>query len=88
VGGALFEAVDFADGKLLNAGLSDYRVPRFSDVPKIEILIMDRKDLPSSGAGELRLSVLHRLSVTGDIGLPTGVALTVLPMLPTGKNEV
>src|SRR5262249_42662521 len=30
LGGALFEAIDFADGKVLNARLSKYRVPRFA----------------------------------------------------------
>jgi nicotinate dehydrogenase subunit B len=52
LGGALFEAIDFKDGKILNGSLSAYRVPRFSDMPKIELIIMDRKDLPSAGAGE------------------------------------
>src|SRR5205085_11363156 len=51
LGGALFEAVDFAGGKILNSGLSAYRVPRFSDVPEIEIVLVDRKDKPSNGAG-------------------------------------
>src|SRR5690606_15321549 len=52
LGGALFEAVDFQDGEILNASLSTYRVPRFKDVPDIEVVLLDRKDLPSSGAGE------------------------------------
>src|SRR6185295_11014068 len=52
LGGALFEAIDFANGKILNSGLSAYRVPRFSDIPKIDIILINRKDLPSSGAGE------------------------------------
>ena len=34
-------------------GFSGYRVPRFSDMPQIDIVILDRKDLPSAGAGEL-----------------------------------
>ena len=29
-----------------------YRVPRFKDVPPIEIILLDRQDLPSAGAGE------------------------------------
>ena len=52
IGGALFEQIRFADGKILNPMLSRYRVPRFSDVPAIETVLVDRKDLPSSGAGE------------------------------------
>jgi isoquinoline 1-oxidoreductase len=52
IGGALFEQLRFADGKILNPMLSRYRVPRFSDVPVIETVLVDRKDLPSAGAGE------------------------------------
>lgn len=51
-GGALFEAVDFSNGRILNARLSKYRVPRFSDAPAVEVVLVDRKDLPSAGAGE------------------------------------
>ncbi len=52
LGGALFEQVKFADGKVLNGHFADYRVPRFADLPAIEIVLVDRKDLPSAGAGE------------------------------------
>jgi nicotinate dehydrogenase subunit B len=52
LGGALFERVDFADGRILNASLADYRVPRLADVPRIEVVLLDRPDLPSAGAGE------------------------------------
>jgi nicotinate dehydrogenase subunit B len=52
LGGALFEQVKFADGKILNGRFSEYRVPRFADVPAIEVVIVDRKDQPSAGAGE------------------------------------
>jgi len=52
LGGALFEAIEFGDGAIANGTMAKYRVPRFKDVPPIEILLLDRKDLPSAGAGE------------------------------------
>ncbi|HEX6464035.1 MAG TPA: molybdopterin cofactor-binding domain-containing protein, partial [Vicinamibacterales bacterium] len=52
LGGALFEAIDFADGRIRNGTLEQYRVPRFRDVPAIETILIDRKDIPSAGAGE------------------------------------
>ena len=52
LGGALFEAIDFADGRLRNGSMEQYRVPRFKDVPVIETILLDRRDLPSAGAGE------------------------------------
>ena len=52
IGGALFEAIEFRNGALVNGTMQTYRVPRFKDVPDIELIILDRKDLPSAGAGE------------------------------------
>jgi isoquinoline 1-oxidoreductase len=52
IGGALWEAIQFEDGKILNPRFSAYRVPRFVDTPTIEVVLLDRKDLPSVGAGE------------------------------------
>jgi isoquinoline 1-oxidoreductase len=52
IGGALFESIRFENGRVLNAHFSQYRVPRLSDMPKIEVVLVDRKDQPSAGAGE------------------------------------
>lgn len=52
IGGALFEAIDFANGRLNNGTMELYRVPRFKDIPKIDVVLLDRRDLPSAGAGE------------------------------------
>ena len=52
IGGALFEEVDFDHGVVRNAHLAQYRVPRFQDVPKIDVVLMDPKDQPAMGAGE------------------------------------
>jgi isoquinoline 1-oxidoreductase len=52
LGGALFEAAEFSGGRILNGTMARYRVPRFRDVPPIEIVLLDRPDLPSAGAGE------------------------------------
>jgi isoquinoline 1-oxidoreductase len=52
IGGALFEAIDFDHGVVRNAHLAQYRVPRFRDVPNIDVVLMDRKDKPAMGAGE------------------------------------
>jgi isoquinoline 1-oxidoreductase len=83
LGGALFEAVEFANGKIGNSGLSSYRVPRFSDIPKIEIVLIDRKDLPSSGAGEAAI-VGVAPAIRNAIVDAGGAALNTLPLLPNG----
>jgi nicotinate dehydrogenase subunit B len=83
LGGALFEAVEFSNGKIDNSGLSSYRVPRFSDIPKIEIVLIDRKDLPSSGAGEAAI-VGVAPAIRNAIVDAGGAALNTLPLLPNG----
>lgn len=53
LGAALREEILFDNGRVLNARFSQYRVPRFGDLPeKLEVILIDRKDLPSAGAGE------------------------------------
>ena len=52
LGGALFEAIHFENGRILNPKLSEYQVPRFHDTPPIDVILLDRHDLPSQGAGE------------------------------------
>ena len=52
LGGALFERVRFAQGRIVTRSLSEYRVPRFSDVPQIDVVLLDQPDVPPAGAGE------------------------------------
>lgn len=52
LGGALFEAIEFAGGTIANGSMARYRVPRFRDIPRIEVVLIDRRDLASAGAGE------------------------------------
>jgi isoquinoline 1-oxidoreductase len=58
LGGALFEAISFADGRLHNGRLALYRVPRFKDVPAIDTILLNRPDIASAGAGESSLIAL------------------------------
>lgn len=52
LGGAVYEEMKFAEGKVQNGRFSQYRVPRFKDIPRIDTVLVDRKDLASVGAGE------------------------------------
>jgi nicotinate dehydrogenase subunit B len=83
LGGALFEAIKFDDDKITNPRFSRYRVPRFSDVPTLETVLVDRKDLPSAGAGETPI-VGVAPAIGNAIFQATGVRLTSLPMVPKG----
>ena len=83
LGGALFEAIDFADGRILTDRFSRYRVPRFADVPAIEVVLLDRKDLPSTGAGETPIVGIAP-AVGNAISAATGIRLHSLPLAPHG----
>lgn len=83
LGGALFEAVDFRDGDILNPSLSSYRVPRFKDTPELEIILLDRKDLPSSGAGEAPIVGIAP-AIRNAVFDVTGIKINQLPLLPNG----
>jgi len=52
MGPALREEMRFENGKVLNASFGSYLVPRFQDVPELDIHLLDRPDLPSAGGGE------------------------------------
>jgi nicotinate dehydrogenase subunit B len=83
IGGALFEKIDFKNGQILNGKFARYRVPRFSDMPAIEIVLLDRKDLPSAGAGETPIVGLAP-AVGNAIFDATGKRLRSLPLAPNG----
>ena len=81
IGGALFEHIDFGGNQILTDRLSRYRVPRFADMPAIETVLLDRKDIPSAGAGETPI-----MGIAGAIGNAifdaTGQRIRSLPMVP------
>jgi isoquinoline 1-oxidoreductase len=83
LGGALFEAIRFEDGLVTTDRFSRYRVPRFSDVPPMDVVLVDRKDLPSAGAGETPL-VCVAPAIGNAIFDATGVRLRSLPLIPSG----
>ncbi|HLH73558.1 MAG TPA: molybdopterin cofactor-binding domain-containing protein, partial [Chloroflexota bacterium] len=87
IGGALFERIQFDNGKILSNRFSRYRVPRFADVPPIEAVLLDRKDLPSAGAGETPIVGLAP-ALGNAIYDATGVRLRSMPLAPNGLLDL
>jgi isoquinoline 1-oxidoreductase subunit beta len=52
IGPALREEMVFQNGVIRNGSFGEYRVPRFADVPTLDVELVDRPDHPSAGAGE------------------------------------
>ncbi|MGH3017867.1 MAG: molybdopterin cofactor-binding domain-containing protein [Gaiellaceae bacterium] len=82
LGPTLFEQVGLAQGRLVTRSLSQYRVPRFSDVPSIDVVLLNRPDVPSAGAGETPI-VCVAPAVANSLFAATGSRLRSLPLLPT-----
>ena len=86
LGGALFEQVALADGQLDSRSLAGYRVPRFSDIPAIDVVLVDRPDIPSAGAGETPLIAVAP-AIANAIFAATGRRLRALPLAPAGLDH-
>jgi isoquinoline 1-oxidoreductase len=78
LGGALFEAIEFDNGRILNGTMAQYRVPRFKDVPPVEVILIDRKDLASAGAGETPIVCVA--PAIGSAARTFGQVATALPV--------
>lgn len=81
VGGALWERVAFDASSQRTRRLSDYRVPRFTDVPSVDVQIIDRRDVEAAGAGESPIT-LTAPAIASAIFAATGTRRRALPLCP------
>lgn len=81
LGGALLEAVPVAGGRLAEASLARYPLPRFADLPEIDVVLCDRPDLPPAGAGETPMIAVAP-AVASALFDATGRRLRQLPLTP------
>jgi nicotinate dehydrogenase subunit B len=75
------EEVLFEGGNILNRGFDSYEIPRFSWLPKIDCVILDRKDKPPKGGGEPAIVAISAV-VANAIYDATGARLYRTPMTP------
>ena len=79
LGPALREAIQFENGRILNPSFWSYEVPRFADVPELDIHYLDRPDSPSAGAGETPIIAIAP-AIANAVCDATGVRLTDFPL--------
>jgi len=79
LGGALREEIQFENGKVLNASFSKYPVPRFADVPELDIHLLDRPDLPSAGGGETPIIAIAP-AIANAVFQATGIRIRSMPI--------
>ncbi len=81
LGYSLTEEIKFEGGKIFDRNFDTYEIPRFSWLPKIETLILDRKDQPPHGGGEP--SIIAVGAVLGNaIFDATGARMHIMPFTP------
>jgi isoquinoline 1-oxidoreductase len=85
LGGALWEGMEFENGRMLNATFLKYRVARFKDVPELDLHFLDRPDLPSAGAGETPIIALAP-AIANALFQATGVRIRQMPIQTAWKG--
>jgi CO/xanthine dehydrogenase Mo-binding subunit len=78
LGTALFEAVEFADGQVTNANLSDYNLPAAADLPRLTHDLIEREGAEVHGLGETALPPVP--AAIGNALASLGAHVTELPI--------
>jgi len=81
LGYSLTEEVRFRNGEVLDSNFDSYRIPRFSWLPKIEIVMVDNPEMPALGGGEPPI-VAMGAALANAIFDAVGVRPLQLPMTP------
>ena len=79
LGAALTEEIAFEDGKITNPDFALYRVPRMSDVPELDVVLVNRPDLPSVGGSETPIIAVAP-AIANALWRATGQRVCEMPM--------
>ena len=86
LGYTLTEEVKYEGGKVLDRNFDSYSIPKFSWLPKLECIIMDRPDQPPQGGGEPAIIGVGA-AVGNAIFDATGARLFRVPFTPERVME-
>ena len=81
LGYALSEEVRFQGGAVLDRSFGSYHLPRFSAVPKIEVVLVRNDDLAPQGCGEPAITTAGG-AIANAVFDATGARILRLPMTP------
>jgi nicotinate dehydrogenase subunit B len=81
MGYALTEELKFEGTKMLTKNFDTYEIPRFSWVPEIDAVILDRMDQPPHGGGEPAIICVGGV-IASAVFDATGAVLYQMPMTP------
>jgi CO/xanthine dehydrogenase Mo-binding subunit len=81
LGYALAEEIRFQGGRILDENFDTYQLPRFSWVPRIEVVLVPNPDLPAQGCGEPPIVCMGAV-IANAIYDAVGARVFQLPMTP------
>jgi isoquinoline 1-oxidoreductase subunit beta len=86
LGPALSEEIRFESGELLTASFRKYKVPRFDDVPELDVHLLNRPDLESVGGGETPIIAVAP-AIGNAVFRATGIRVRSMPIkLPESRK--
>ena len=86
LGYTLTEEIQFEGGNIKNRGFDSFEIPRFSWLPKLDCIILDRMSQPPKGGGEPAIIGIGAI-VANAIHDATGARLYDLPFTPARVLE-
>ena len=81
LGYALTEELRFHGGEILDQNFDSYQLPRFSDVPRIEVVLVKNSELAPQGCGEPAITTVGA-AIANAVFDATGARILRLPMTP------
>jgi isoquinoline 1-oxidoreductase len=81
MGYALTEDIEFTGGDVKTENFDTYEIPKFSWVPEIETVVLDRQNEPPQGGGEPAIICMGAV-IANAIHDACGARLYQLPMTP------
>jgi isoquinoline 1-oxidoreductase len=87
LGGALKEEIRFENGRVANPRFSMYQVPRTRDLVPMDVILVDRPDLPSVGAGETPIIAVAP-AIAAAVFHATGIRIRSMPIKSDALRSV
>ncbi len=81
LGYALREQLQFRGGEILDLNFDTYEIPRFSWLPKIEVILVDNPELPPQGCGEPAITCMGAV-IANAVFDASGARINQLPLTP------
>jgi isoquinoline 1-oxidoreductase len=87
LGGALKEEIRFENGRVTNPRFSMYQVPRTRDLVPMDVILVDRPDLPSVGSGETPIIAVAP-AIAAAVFHATGIRIRTMPIRSDALRSV